>query len=493
MSEISALLSAKPGPSWERLLRQFLDSPLVTQIVVSHEGDYAASNAKVQAVAAGPLTSSMALAKVLAQLTGDYVLLVNQPHYIELGHLALERLVQVAENTGAGLVYADYVAIRSGQRVLHPVNDYQPGSVRDNFDFGPLLLLSHAAVRAACADTTNARDFAYAGWYDLRLRIAGSWPLFHLQEYLCTQQESDLRGSGERLFDYVDPRNQAVQQEMEAACTEHLRRIGAHLPPRESPVLDPAGVYPVTASVVIPVRNRQRTVADAVLSAATQRTDFPFNVIVVDNHSTDQTTDILKQLGRQHERLVHVVPTRQDLAIGGCWNEAVRHSQCGRFAVQLDSDDIYQDDTTLQRMVDMFHDQGYAMVVGSYTLVDMDLNPLPPGLIDHREWTAENGHNNALRINGLGAPRAFQTHLLRREGFPNVSYGEDYAVALRVSREYKIGRIYDSLYLCRRWEGNTDAALSIDQVNRNDHYKDMLRTIEIAARQRLVRQEAGAS
>jgi glycosyltransferase involved in cell wall biosynthesis len=296
---------------------------------------------------------------------------------------------------------------------------------------------------------------------------------------------TDLRATGEKMFDYVDPRHQAVQREMEHVATDHLGRINAFLPMRTSPVPSSAGDFPVTASVVIPVRNRKGTIADAIKSAATQQSKASFNVIIVDNHSTDGTSEIIADVAGQFDNVVHVIPHRDDLAIGGCWNEAIHHPSCGRIAVQLDSDDLYQDTHSLQRMIDAFHGGNVAMVVGSYTLVNRDLQEIPPGLIDHREWTAENGHNNALRINGLGAPRAFLTELLRAEGFPNVSYGEDYAVALRLSRNYPVGRIYDSVYLCRRWEGNTDADLPIERMNRYDAYKDQLRTLEIATRQRM--------
>jgi len=325
----------------------------------------------------------------------------------------------------------------------------------------------------------------FAGLYDLRLKVSIDHPVYHLQKPLYTMIEEDKPSGGENIFAYVDPRNKAVQKEMETVFTDYLKKIGAYLPPNFKEVEQTPASFPVEASVVIPVRNREETIAEAVKSALLQETDFPFNVIVVDNHSTDGTTVILSDLVRQYHRLKHIIPKRADLGIGGCWNEALWHKACGCYAVQLDSDDLYSSHRTLQKMVDMLRQGNYAMVIGSYTLVDSRLEEIPPGLIDHREWTDENGHNNALRINGLGAPRAFNTGLMRNIEFLNVSYGEDYAAALRISREYRIGRIYESLYLCRRWSGNTDAALSIEEANRNNAFKDKIRTIEILDRQKM--------
>jgi hypothetical protein len=361
--------------------------------------------------------------------------------------------------------------------------------VRDNFDFGALLLLTCKPVRYAITKYGPPPDVQWSGWYDLRLKISIDANIFHLQEALYTTGESDERPTGERQFDYVDPRNTAVQKELEGVFTQHLKNIGALLAPQFEPVPNPTTTFPVEASVIIPVRNRARTVADAINSALQQKTDFPFNVIVVENHSTDGTSEIVAQLSKRDKRVVAIVPRAHDLGIGGCWNEAICSPQCGRFAVQLDSDDLYSGTGTLQTMLDGFHDGDVGAVIGSYTLVNANLDPIPPGVIDHREWTADNGRNNVLRINGLGAPRAFCTHLIREIQFPNVSYGEDYAVGLALSRKYRIGRIYDSLYLCRRWEGNTDSALSLEESNKNDFYKDRIRSIEIMARQRMLRKE----
>ncbi len=388
------------------------------------------------------------------------------------------------------MCYADYFEIKKGVRSEHPVIDYQLGSVRDNFEFGGLLFFSMPAVRSALEKYGSIPDVLGAGLYDLRLKVSVDHALFHVQEYLYAKVESDLRLTGEKLFDYVDPRNQDVQREMEAAVTEHLKHVDAYLAPRFRPIPPSNGTFPVEASVVIPVRNRVNTIADAVQSVLQQKFDASFNVIIVDNHSTDGTTNVLADLVSRHPSVKHVVPVRQDLGIGGCWNEAVFSAHCGRYAVQLDSDDIYSGPDTLQKIMDVFRSGEYAMVIGSYKLVNMKLEELPPGIIDHREWTPENGRNNALRINGLGVPRAFNTSLLRKVRVPNVSYGEDYAVAVQLSREYQIGRIYEPVYLCRRWVGNSDAALSIDKANRYDFYKDKIRTIEMLARQRLNRQGA---
>ncbi len=412
---------------------------------------------------------------------GKWVLLVTKPD-IEYGSNALHRMVQVADNVNAALLYSDYWKIEAGERYPHPVIDYQCGSIRDDFDFGSVMLLNAELVKEF-AKTSEARRYEYAGIYAMRLFLSRKGLVFHLDEYLYTENETDLRKSGEKQFDYVDSKNRAVQIEYEAAATHHLGEIGALVDTgkRKTPDFS-VGTFSVEASVVIPVRNRVRTIADAVNSALSQTCSFDYNVIVVDNHSTDGTSEILAELGGKHPNLKVIVPSRQDLGIGGCWNEAVNSADCGRFAVQLDSDDIYSSPHTLQTIVDAFYKEKAAMIVGTYRICDFNLATLPPGLIRHDEWTDSNGANNALRINGLGAPRAFFTPVFRELQMPNTSYGEDYAMGLAVSRHYKIGRIYDELYLCRRWEGNSDAALSVDKINKNNMYKDRLRTMEILAR-----------
>jgi hypothetical protein len=490
---ITAVISRGAGPLDEGRLEELLRNPLIRKIIVLDAGGGTPLPRHCEAFAVSEPSSGPAWNALLAKVATRYLLHVSSGD-VRPDPRAPERMVETAEATGAGMVYADYAEIRGGNILERPVNDYQTGSIRDGFDFGPVMLISAAAARRALRKYGAIPPCRWAGWYDLRLKLSTDRMLFHLPERLSVVAEATAAGAagtgqGDKRvggqFAYVDPGNRAFQEEMEAAATAHLKRIGAWLAPVFRDVFPSNDPFPVEASVVIPVRNRARTVADAVKSAFAQRTDFPFNVIVVDNHSTDGTTSILADLAGRHPELKHIVPIRKDLSIGGCWNEAIFSKPCGRYAVQLDSDDLYRGDDVLQRLIDLLRRENCAMAVGAYTIVDCDLREIPPGLIDHREWTDSNGRNNALRINGLGAPRAFDTAILRRSGFPNVGYGEDYAVVLRLSREYRIGRIYESLYLCRRWEGNTDAALSIEQANRHDAYKDRLRTIEIRARRKL--------
>ena len=437
---------------------------------------------RIDFVSGVPFNSTEALRRIAESVSRKYLILYTKPYPLEMGMFAAERMMAVADDTCADMVYADHYELitdAEGNEVRrkHPLIECQKGALRNDFDFGSVLLFRTSSFRRAVEQMTV--DRRWGALYDLRLRMN---KIVHINEYLYTEVETDLRKSGEKQFDYVDPRNREVQIEMEEICTEHLKRIGAWLPPvfKDVSVLNDS--FPVTATVVIPVFNRIRTVKDAVESALSQTCDFPFNVIVVDNHSTDGTTELLSDMAAKDDRLVHVVPERHDLGIGGCWNMAVHHEKCGEFAVQLDSDDVYSGPDTLTKVVNAFRDQNCAMVVGTYQMTDFSMNPIPPGIIDHREWTEENGRNNALRINGLGAPRAFWTPLLRKINLPNTSYGEDYALGLRISREYRIGRIYDVLYCCRRWEGNSDAALEIEKVNANNLYKDRIRTWELEAR-----------
>ncbi len=415
--------------------------------------------------------SSERLAALLEAAEGDVLYLADPRVAVTPGPRMFERMAQAMHDAGAGWVYSDAFG--------HARIDYRAGSLRDTFDFGPVVAVSVPFARAAGV----APGLHWSALYDLRLRLSERAPVVRVPEPLYASGPLETRPSGEAQFDYVDPRNRDVQVEREKVATEHLARIGALLPPAFAPVPPCDEPFPVTATVVIPVRNRERTILDAVASALSQQAPFPFDVLVVDNHSTDGTTEMLR--GVRDPRLVHVVPERRDLGIGGCWDEAIRHPRCGRYAVQLDSDDLYANEGVLARIVRELEAGPYAMVVASYQMVDFDLNEIPPGLVDHREWTRENGRNNALRVNGFGAPRAFDVSVLREIGFPNVSYGEDYAVCLRVSREYEIGRIWESVYLCRRWEGNSDSALPLETQNRYDAYKDWLRTQEIAARQRM--------
>ena len=436
------------------------------------------------------LHNTITLREIAEAVQAKFVLVYTKDLPLEMGMFALDRILAVAEDTGADMLYADHYELMKNDdgsvvRRRHPLIDCQKGALRNDFDFGSVLVFRTTSFRRAVRAMET--DYQWAALYDLRLRMKN---IVHVNEYLYTEIETDNRKSGEKQFDYVDPSNREVQIELEQVCTEHLQRIGAWLEPKfKDPDLREFGEneFPVKASVVIPVFNRVKTVKDAVESALAQECDFPFNVIVVDNHSTDGTTELLEEYASKDARLVHVVPSKYDLGIGGCWNLAVHHEKCGEYAVQLDSDDVYSGPDTLSKIVDAFNEQKCAMVVGTYQMTDFNMNPIPPGVIDHREWTEDNGRNNALRINGLGAPRAFWVPLLRTINLPNTSYGEDYALGLRISREYRIGRIYDVLYCCRRWDGNSDAALDIEKVNANNLYKDRIRTWELEARIRMQR------
>ena len=425
--------------------------------------------ANVKIIKADRLTSTETIRKISDSAKAEYVLISQKTTPVKLGTLALNRMASVADDTNCAMLYADHYSIIEGKTEKHPAIDYQEGSIRDDFDFGQLILIRTCLLNYYFHDTEC--NYEYAGLYDLRLFLSRHGSIVHLNEYLYTEEEKDTRKSGEKQFDYVNPRNREVQMEMERAATAHLKAIEATVD--TSDLFEPdfqEQDFDVEATVVIPVFNRVKTIADAVNSVLTQKTDFPYNIIVVDNHSTDGTSELLADI--KDERLIHIIPEQDDLGIGGCWNVAVQDSRCGRFAIQLDSDDLYSGPDTLQKIVNAFYEQKAAMVIGSYRMCDFELNTLPPGIIDHKEWTEENGPNNALRINGLGAPRAFFTPLVRQHSFPNTSYGEDYALGLRFSRNYRIGRIYDELYLCRRWGGNSDAALSIDRINANNLYKD---------------------
>ena len=485
----------------QEALLELHDNKTVQHINLLVSADFAASHQVPDGctfIVVDRLKSSNTVSSIAENTDADYVIICTKATPIRWGLYALERFLRTADDTGAVMVYSDHYSVQEGKLEKHPVIDYQAGSLRDDFDFGSLWLVKAQNLLDYAAQQ-DRQEYQFAGLYDLRLYLSRVGEIFHINEFLYTEDELDTRKSGEKQFDYVDPRNREVQIEMEKACTHHLEKVGALVDTNyyRQPDFDEQE-FEYEASVIIPVFNREKTIADAVKSALSQKTSFKFNVIVVNNHSTDRTGEILSEIAHEMEerndkqagRLVQIVPDRNDLGIGGCWNMAINSDHCGKFAVQLDSDDLYSSPKTLQKIVDAFHKQKAAMMIGSYRMCDFDLNTLPPGLIDHKEWTEDNGCNNALRINGLGAPRAFFTPLVRQIQFPNTSYGEDYALGLVFSRRYRIGRIYDELYLCRRWGGNSDAALSIDKVNANNLYKDRLRTMELKARQQMLQGKA---
>lgn len=427
----------------------------------------------------GSLRSTAAIRIIAEKADAEYTLICTKSTGLRLGMYALDRILQIAQDSGAGMVYSDHYRIVNGEKKNNPVIAYQKGSLREDFDFGSVLLYKSDALKKAAAEMNAA--YKFAGMYDLRLKVSQTADIVHINEYLYSEIEDDTRKSGEKLFDYVDPKNREVQIEMEKACTEHLKKTGAYLVPQFKKVDFDRQEFEYEASVIIPVKNRIKTIEDAIRSVLNQKTAFRYNLIVVDNYSTDGTSEAIARFASDG-RLVHVIPENRELGIGGCWNAGANHPKCGKFAVQLDSDDVYSDENTLQKIVDAFYEQNCAMVVGTYMLTDFEMNTIPPGIIDHKEWTPDNGRNNALRINGLGAPRAFYTPLLREIKVPNTSYGEDYALGLYFSREYQIGRIYDVLYLCRRWDDNSDASLDIVKMNAHNTYKDRIRTWEMEAR-----------
>lgn len=425
------------------------------------------------------LVNSASMHAIAARSDAKFTLLYTKYTSLELSLFALERMIQVADDSAAGMVYADHYQVIEGKRSNAPVIDYQYGSLRDDFNFGSLLLFKASALKESAIRMKS--DYNFAGLYDLRLKLSQKYPLVHINEFLYSEVENDTRKSGEKIFDYVDPKNHDRQIEMEKACTEHLQEIGGYLKPEFKKIEFNTGDFLYEASVIIPVRNRIRTIRDAIRSVLSQKANFKFNLIVIDNHSTDGTTEAIDEF-KDDERLIHLIPEQNDLGIGGCWNLGVHHPFCGKFAIQLDSDDVYANNNTLQIMVNAFYEQNCAMVVGTYMMTDFDMNMIAPGIIDHKEWTPENGRNNALRINGLGAPRAFYTPVLREIKVPNTSYGEDYALGLNFSRRYQIGRVYETVYLCRRWDDNSDASLDIVKMNANNFYKDRIRTWELQAR-----------
>lgn len=458
----------------ESLVKELKKNPLVDKIsiVTTEEG-------KEEYFTVKSLYSTETLKRIVEESNTSQTLFILDAERVSLGYRALERMSQVA-SANIGIVYSDYIDENKNIYTPHPLINYQRGALRDDFDFGSLLYYNTQAMKEAVAKMDE--DYQYAALYDLRLKISQKRSIRRIAEMLYSRTVIDIRVSGEKIFDYVAPNQREVQIEMEKVCTKYLKDLNALVTPTFPPIEFNEDGFKVKASVIIPVRNRKKTIADAVSSVLKQKTNFEFNLIIVDNYSTDGTTGILADFARKSNKVTHVIPSRQDLGIGGCWNEGINHKNCGMFAVQLDSDDLYAEEGTLQKIVDTFYAERCAMVIGSYRMTNFDLEEIPPGIIAHNEWTPENGMNNALRINGLGAPRAFYTPIIRALGFPNVSYGEDYAVALAISREYKIGRVYEPIYLCRRWEDNSDALLSIEKQNAHNHYKDSIRTLELEAR-----------
>jgi len=484
MNKINCFISYNTPGIWDETLAELRASQLVNRIYLMGSQQTEELPEGCEFIRIGGSFSTDSIRKIADHSNGaEYSMLITRQSRIGFGMLALERFVELAAGTGAGLLYSDYFDRIDGKLSAHPVIDYQSGSLRDDFEFGPVLFFNSQVLAQAAGAIGESLE--YAGLYQLRLKISQSGMPLRIPEFLYWVEPVDTRISGKKMFDYVDPKNREVQVEMEKAVTTHLKEIGGFLEPVFESISFDEGEFPVEASVIIPVLNREKTVTDAIESVMLQETDFDFNLILVDNHSTDGTTSIVKELAELYPRLIHVIPERHDLGIGGCWNVGIHHPKCGKFAVQLDSDDLYKDKHTLKHMVGAFYEQQCAMVVGSYQMCNFKLEEIPPGLVDHKEWTPENGRNNALRINGLGAPRAFYTPVLRRINVPNVSYGEDYGVGLAISRYYQIGRIYIPVYLCRRWEDNSDAELSVEKQNRHNTYKDRLRTFELRARIKL--------
>ena len=482
MKNINAFIYYAQSEQASKTVAELKQSPLIASIYMVTTNKELQPLDGCELIYVEAFQSTETIKKIARFSTTDYSLIYLKSTALKLGYFALDRMIRIADDSQAGMVYADYYAETNDNIKNSPVIDYQEGSLRDDFNFGSLMIYNSKALKES-AQKMEDNQYQYAGFYDLRLKVSQSHPLVHINEYLYTEVEEDTRQSGEKIFDYVDPKNRAVQIEMEQACTQHLKDVGAYLAPHFNTIEFDQDTFDYEASVIIPVRNRIRTIADAIQSVLIQKTNFKFNLIIIDNLSTDGTTEAIDAF--KDERLIHIIPNRTDLGIGGCWNLGIHHEKCGKFAVQLDSDDVYSGEDTLQKIVDAFYEQNCAMVVGTYQMTNFEMQMIPPGIIDHKEWTPENGRNNALRINGLGAPRAFYTPVLRDIKLPNTSYGEDYALGLNISRNYQIGRIYDILYLCRRWDENSDASLDIVKMNGHNTYKDRIRTWELQARKRI--------
>ncbi|NJN28492.1 MAG: glycosyltransferase family 2 protein [Cyclobacteriaceae bacterium] len=480
---ISCFIAGADATDLQQTISELKSSGLVKEVFVVQPQNPGLH--QVGWIEAASFGSTRALEAIAAMAGEDLSLFYTKSMPLHLGQYALERMCRMAIDAQAVMLYADHYTLKNGNLQPHPTIEYQEGSLRDDFDFGSVVVYQTDALKKAVKSMD--KTYAFAGLYDLRLRLSQTGKLVRMPEFLYTEAETDIRQSGQKMFDYVDPKNRDVQVEMEQACSGHLKAVGAYLEPVFRSISFDQEAFAVEASVIIPVRNREKTIADAIESVLSQETAFDFNLIVVDNFSTDDTSNIIKSFAANDRRIIHLVPRRSDLGIGGCWNVGVAHPQCGKFAIQLDSDDLYIDRHVISRIVGAFYEQNCAMLVGSYQMVNFDLEEIPPGLIDHKEWTPNNGRNNALRINGLGAPRAFYTPVLRDIKVPNTSYGEDYALGLNISREYQIGRIYEPLYLCRRWDENSDASLDIQKLNAHNFYKDKIRTLELWARRQYVK------
>jgi len=481
-NKITAVVFSSDKSLIEKTVSNLNKINLLSDIIIL--SDIALLNINV--IVANHFYSGETIKRIIEKVSTRYAMFIIGNRIIEINESSIEKYLSKIQKLNAGLVYSDYFEKQGERSLRHSLVDYQLGSIRDDFDFGFCFMIDLDLVRDYLPDFISIKkEMKYSGLYDLRLFISRKSAIYRIPEpFYSVQTPVDVLNTN-KMFEYVDPKNRNAQFEMEQVATDHLQKIDAFIDSADKTNVEFEDKFKLEASVVIPVKNRVNTIADALQSALNQRTKFNFNIIVVDNHSDDGTSEKIKKISIEDKRVIHILPQRKDLGIGGCWNEAIFHSDCGKFVIQLDSDDLYSDQTSLQKIVEKFYDEKCAMVIGSYKLTDFNLNEIPPGLIDHREWTDENGHNNALRVNGLGAPRAFYTPIIREIKFPNVSYGEDYSVALSISRQYKVGRIYESIYLCRRWEGNTDASLSIEKQNANNFYKDSIRTNEITARQKI--------
>lgn len=479
MKRINCFITYHDTDTVIQTVKQLSELPEVNYIYLISTDNEAKAIASAQILYTKVMWGTETIRQIANLSDTEYSLFFTAPFACQPGMFSLERFIQIADDTEAGMIYSDYNKQKANEITPHPVNQYLSGSLRDDFEFGPLIIYRSTTLQLV-ASAMDA-SYKYAGLYDLRLKISQYKPITYINEFLYTVIDASEQDSEAQMFDYVDPKNREIQIEMESACTDHLKKIGGYLTPKFKSIDFYVEAFENEATVIIPVRNRIKTIQDAIRSVLQQQTNFPYNLIVIDNHSTDGTTEILQQYAEDN-LLTHIIPERTDLGIGGCWNLGVHHPSCGKFAVQLDSDDMYSSNESLQKIIDAFYAQHCGMVVGTYMTTDFNLKMIHPGVIDHREWTPENGRNNALRINGFGAPRAFFTPILRKINIPNTSYGEDYAIALRISRDYQVGRVYDVIYWCRRWEDNSDANLGIIKKNQNNFYKDSIRTWELKAR-----------